>query len=480
MVFTTHIFVFYFLPTVLLVYFALPPCLRMVNGSSETISRACNLWLLLMSYVFYGWWNPWFVLLMLFVTVANYVCGHLMCRPGATLAQRRFWMIASVAASLGTLAFFKYFMFFQANLNHVLARLGGEGVTVVHILLPVGISFYTFQALSYSVDVYRGDAPPARSLGDFACYIALFPQLIAGPIIRYHTIANQLVSRSHSWERFASGAALFVVGFSKKTLLAKPIGSAADAAFGAESLTTVDAWFGVIAYAFQIYFDFSAYSDMAVGLGRMFGFDFIKNFNAPYRADSITDFWRRWHISLSTFLRDYLYIPLGGNRRGPRRTYVNLAIVMLLGGLWHGANWTFIVWGAYHGLLLILERFLGRQSLYQWLPRPLRVGITFVLVLFSWVLFRAETLDDALRYFAIMFGGGALNVESALLAAQLYTQKNLILIALAAWLSVNSLQAYDWSERITWPKALVVGPAFATALMAMFSQSFNPFLYFQF
>jgi alginate O-acetyltransferase complex protein AlgI len=480
MVFTTHIFVFYFLPAVLLVYFALPLVMRMVNRDSQSIARVCNRWLLLMSYVFYGWWNPWFVLLMLFVTVVNFVCGQWMCRKGATPAQRRGWMIVAVAASLGTLAFFKYFVFFQTNLNHVLTQLGGEGVTVLHILLPVGISFYTFQALSYSVDVYRGDAPPARSLGDFACYIALFPQLIAGPIIRYHTIASQLVSRSHTCERFASGAALFVVGFSKKTLLANPIGRVADAAFGAQSLTTVDAWFGVLAYAFQIYFDFSAYSDMAVGLGRMFGFDFIKNFNAPYRADSITDFWRRWHISLSTFLRDYLYIPLGGNRRGPWRTYVNLAIVMLLGGLWHGAAWTFIVWGAYHGLLLMVERVLGKQSLYQRLPRLMRIGITFVLVLFSWVLFRAATLESAMRYFEVMFGGGAWNVESALLAAQLYTQGNLILIALAASLLAFPLQAHDWSEQITWPKALLVGPAFATALMAMFSQSFNPFLYFQF
>ena len=382
MVFTTHIFVFYFLPAVLIVHFALPPCLRLVNGNAATISRACNLWLLLMSYVFYGWWNPWFVLLMLFVTVVNYHCGSLMCRPGATPMQRRFCLIAAVTASLGTLVFFKYFMFLETNVNHVIACLGGEGVTVFYILLPVGISFYTFQALSYSVDVYRGDAPPARSIGDFACYIALFPQLIAGPIIRYHTIANQLVSRSLSCERFASGAALFVVGFSKKTLLANPIGRVADATFNAESLLAIDAWFGVVAYAFQIYFDFSAYSDMAVGLGRMFGFDFMKNFNAPYHADSITDFWRRWHISLSTFLRDYLYIPLGGNRRGPRRTYVNLALVMLLGGLWHGANWTFIVWGAYHGLFLVCERWLGKQSPYHRLPRPLR----------SWLHFRVGAL----------------------------------------------------------------------------------------
>jgi alginate O-acetyltransferase complex protein AlgI len=215
-------------------------------------------------------------------------------------------------------------------------------------------------------------------------------------------------------------------------------------------------------------------------LGRMVGFEFIKNFNAPYRAESITDFWRRWHISLSTFLRDYLYIPLGGNRLGMRRTYANLTLVMLLGGLWHGANWTFVVWGAYHGAWLAFERWLGKQSCYNQLPRPLRVGMTFVLLLFSWVWFRAENLGEALRYLALMLGSGEPNLGSALLAAQLYTEGNLIIMALAAWLAFTSLQAHDWSERITWPKALLVGPAFVLALMAMFAQSFNPFLYFQF
>jgi alginate O-acetyltransferase complex protein AlgI len=480
MVFTTHIFVFYFLPVVLLVYYALPLAVNRFGGRADTLSRCRNLWLLTMSYVFYGWWNPWFILLMLCVSVANYGCGRAICRPGATPRQRRFWLTVAVVASLSTLGFFKYFVFLQNNLNLALAWFGNGGVTVLDVLLPVGISFYTFQALSYSVDVYRGDAPPARSLADFACYIALFPQLIAGPIIRYHTVATQLVSRSHTRERFASGAALFVLGFAKKILLANPLGRIADTAFAAESLTAVDAWFGVVAYAFQIYFDFAGYSDMAVGLGRMIGFEFIKNFNAPYRADSITDFWRRWHISLSTFLRDYLYIPLGGNRHGARWTYVNLTIVMLLGGLWHGANWTFVLWGAYHGLWLAFERWLGKQSAYHRLPRPARVGITFVVVLFSWVLFRAETLGEAGRYFGVMFGGGERGWGTVLLSTQLYTRGNLILMALAAWLALMALQAHDWSEHLTWPKAAVVGSAFVLALMVMYAQAFNPFLYFQF
>jgi alginate O-acetyltransferase complex protein AlgI len=480
MVFTTHIFVFYFLPLVLLVYYAMPWPMERAGWPAGRISQARNFFLLLASYVFYGWWNPWYVLLMLSVSLANYGCGVVMSRADAGPRQR-FWAVtAAVVISLATLGFFKYFVFFQTNFNHVLAWFGSEGTRLWQITLPVGISFYTFHALSYTIDVYRGTAPAARSLTDFACYIALFPQLVAGPIIRYHTVAGQLVERAHTWDRFASGAALFVLGFSKKVLLANPIGEVADAAFAAHSLTALDAWFGVAAYAFQIYFDFSGYSDMAVGLGRLFGFEFMHNFNSPYLADSITEFWRRWHISLSTFLRDYLYIPLGGNRKGPRRTYLNLAIVMLLGGLWHGANWTFVIWGAYHGLCLALERWLSRYGFYQRLPRPLRVGATFVLLLFSWVLFRSSTLGQAATYFGFMFGADAGLENALLLAAQFYARGKVLLMTLCVLLVIWPVQAREWSARLTWPKALVLAPAFCAALMAMFAQSFNPFLYFQF
>jgi alginate O-acetyltransferase complex protein AlgI len=271
-----------------------------------------------------------------------------------------------------------------------------------------------------------------------------------------------------------------MLGFAKKVLLANPIGTVADAAFGARELDAAAAWFGVLAYAFQIYFDFCGYSDMAVGLGRMFGFEFMKNFDAPYHADSITDFWRCWHISLSSFLRDYLYFPLGGNRGGAARTYVNLAVVMFLGGLWHGANWTFIVWGAYHGTLLIAERWAGRRPAYQRLPRPVRVAMTFVLVLGSWVWFRAESLPAAIAYFAAMFGGGGLTPVTALLDGQLYTTSGLVHMAIAALLQCSPWQAHDWSERVTWPQAILAPPIFATALLAMFAQTASPFLYFQF
>jgi alginate O-acetyltransferase complex protein AlgI len=469
MVFTSYIFVFYFLPLVLACYYALPPR-----------STWRNAWLLVTSYIFYGWWNPWFVLLMLFVTAVNYACGRLLTRASVTARQRWWFLTITIVISLALLCFFKYWVFFQTNLNSVLGWFGQPGLRVWVVALPIGISFYIFHALSYAVDVYRGTAPVARSFADFACYIALFPQSIAGPIIRYNTVAHDLRDREHTLARFASGAVLFMLGFAKKVLLANPIGVVADTAFGAQALDAPAAWFGVLAYAFQIYFDFCGYSDMAVGLGRMFGFEFMKNFDSPYRAESITDFWRRWHISLSTFLRDYLYIPLGGNRRGTVRTYINLAVVMLFGGLWHGANWTFIVWGAYHGVLLIAERWAGRKSAYQSLPRSLRIAFTFVLVLGSWVWFRAESLPAALIYFRAMFGGGSLSATTPLLAAQLYAPGKVALMTAAAFLLCVPFQAHDWSENVTWLKAILVPSIFVTAILAMFSQAANPFLYFQF
>jgi alginate O-acetyltransferase complex protein AlgI len=480
MVFTTYLFVFYFLPLTLVCYYALDALGRQAGFSNERTCLALNALLVLASYVFYGWWNPWFIFLMLGITALNYGCGRIL---GLPRVRRRisFWVVTfAITASLSTLGFFKYFLFLEANLNQVLSALGADSLPVLAITLPIGISFYTFHALSYTIDVYRGTAPPVRSFLDFACYIALFPQLVAGPIIRYNTVADQLVSRSHSWEKFASGVTLFILGFAKKILLANPIGRAADAAFGAQSLTALDAWFGALAYALQIYFDFSGYSDMAIGLGRMIGFEFLKNFDSPYKAESITDFWRRWHISLSTFLRDYLYIPLGGNRRGPVRTYVNLIVVMLLGGLWHGANWTFVVWGGYHGTLLALERFRGKRSWYQQGPRSVRVAVTFVLVLISWVLFRSASLHEALHFLRAMIGQGGNSTAMLLVPALLYAPGTLLTMAIGAVVVAWPIQAHDWSSRVTWPKAILVHPLFCVSLLAMFSQSFNPFLYFQF
>lgn len=466
MVFSSHIFIFYFLPAVLLVYYLLP--------------ARKNLFLLIVSYIFYGWTDPRLVILMFTTTLINYICGNIIHRAENDSRRRRTALAASIAASLALLGFFKYVGFVETNLNAVLGAFGAPLLPVLHVVLPAGISFYTFHCISYTVDIYRGEARPVRRLSDFACFVALYPQLIAGPIIRYHTIAEQLISRKHTFQRFSSGTALFILGFAKKVLIANEIGHVADAVFGAQAPTMLDAWFGVTAYAFQIYFDFSAYSDMAVGLGRMIGFEFMRNFDGPYRSESITEFWRRWHISLSTFLRDYLYKPIGGNRISPRRTYVNLAIVMLLGGLWHGASWTFVIWGAYHGALLAWERWMGKESLYARMPRPVRILSTFILVLFSWVLFRSETFADAMRYFAAMFGLLPHASGTPLLAAFLYTPATVAMMFFCSILVLNPVQAFDWVNRITWPRALVLVILFAYSLATLFVQSFNPFLYFQF
>ena len=469
MVFTSYFFVFYFLPVMLAVYYLLPARLDWRNR-----------WLLVGSYIFYGWWNPWFVLLMFAVTVVNYGCGWLMERKEASERQRKIAVTTAVVFSLGLLVFFKYAGFLQANVNHVLALIGATGMRVWTIILPVGISFYIFQALSYAIDVYRRDASAAKSFTDFACYIALFPQMIAGPIIRYTMIAQELRERPHDAERFATGVALFILGFAKKILLANPMGAVADSAFGAQTLNASAAWLGVVAYALQIYFDFSGYSDMAVGLGRLFGFEFQRNFNAPYQAESITDFWRRWHISLSTFLRDYLYVPLGGNRMGTLRTYLNLALVMVLGGLWHGANWTFVVWGAYHGALLIAERWAGRKPFYHRCPRFIRITLTLVLVLFSWVWFRAETLSGADAYFRALFGCGGTDATTPLLLAQLCAPGKLVVLGIAALCVVSPRQAHEWAASLTGFKVCLLGAVFVLALMTMMTQTQNPFLYFQF
>src|SRR5688572_15898666 len=315
-------------------------------------------------------------------------------------------MWASVLSNLLFLAYFKYIGFATENLRILAAKfgLGEDAIPYLSVALPIGISFYTFQSMSYCIDIYRGDARPMRRIMNFFAFETLYPQLVAGPIVRYLEISEQLNHRVHTVEKFARGVAFFAMGMAMKILLANPMGHVADRAFDAAGLAWYDAWYGVVAYAFQIYFDFAGYSNMAIGLALMIGFVFPQNFNQPYLADSITDFWRRWHITLSTFLRDYLYIPLGGNRLGNVRTYVNLMTVMVIGGLWHGASWNFVIWGAIHGVVLGVERMQGKDSFYRSLPRPIRVAITFFIVCIAWVFFRAETLPQAMSYLSSLFG----------------------------------------------------------------------------
>jgi alginate O-acetyltransferase complex protein AlgI len=468
MVFTTQIFVCYFLPLFLLVYYNLPYHWR-------------NTWITLGSYVFYGWWEPWFAGLMLFTTVLDYTWGKVITRPGATSGERKLAVVACVATNLCLLGFFKYYMFAADTFNALLGALGKEPVRVLQVILPIGISFYTFHSLTYVIDLYRGHAEPAKSFSGFAAFVALFPDLVAGPIIRYKTLAAQLRDRDHTVARFSSGVAIFIVGFAKKILLANPCGVVADAAFNAGNPYALDAWVGILGYAFQIYFDFCGYSDMAVGLGRMLGFEFLKNFDAPYRSESITELWRRWHISLSSVLRDYLYFALGGNRKGEGRTYFNLAVVMVIGGFWHGAKWNFLLWGTFHGLFLAAERWRGKRSFYEALPRPGRIGMTFLLMLLSWVLFRADNLTAAMDYYRAMFGLSAAGNTAPLLGAIIYTPYHLLILAICAVLVFQPLQAHDWAEApVTWGRTALVVPLFVLSLMTMYSQAFNPFLYFQF
>lgn len=470
MVFSSHIFLFWFLPLALLLYYAAP------RGGRSLV-------LTLLSYVFYGWWNPWFTLLMLASTAIDYLCGLAISAERATPRRRKAALVASIVSNLGLLGFFKYAVFFAESASRV-SELFGLGAVeapdfLTRVVLPVGISFYTFQSMSYAIDLYRGHAARARNFVDFACYVSMFPQLVAGPIVRYGTLADQLRDRPHTLPGFVAGMTRFSYGFAKKILLANPMGRIADLAFEAGSLNGPVAWAGLLAYALQIYFDFSAYSDMAIGLGRMMGFRFPENFNSPYRATSLTEFWRRWHISLSTFLRDYLYIPLGGNRMGSWRTYGNLLFVMFVGGLWHGAQWTFVIWGGLHGLVLALERW-GRGRTGFTLPRPLGwAGTTFV-VLLAWVFFRSPDLAGAFAYLAALFGGGEDSAASATLAALVLAPASLLQLALGAavaWLLPNTGQ---WLRRLDGWKVALGLLLLGASVRVMGLQGFNPFLYFQF
>jgi alginate O-acetyltransferase complex protein AlgI len=484
MVFSSHLFLFWFLPLTLLAYYAVG-------------RRGRHVVLTLLSYAFYGWANPWFVLLMLGSTLIDYVCGLVIMRKGVepnptldalpkdrprTRAQRTALTI-SIVSNLTLLGFFKYFNFAVDNYNGLAELLGLDFAvweSALRVTLPLGISFYTFQSMSYSIDVYRGDARGMSNLLDFACYVAMFPQLVAGPIIRFSEVAEQLRSRTHTLEKFARGIAMFSLGMGKKVLLANPCGKVADTVFDAGSADVVQSWYGAVAYAMQIYFDFSAYSDMAIGLGLMFGFVFAKNFDSPYKSQSITEFWRRWHISLSTWLRDYLYVPLGGNRVGPVRTYVNLATVMLLGGLWHGSSWNFVIWGAIHGSWLAFERAMGKDSFYRFLPAPGRMALTFFIVLISWVFFRAPDLATSVGYLGAMFGLTTPQPGAPLLDVVIYEPYYVGTFALAAGIAFFGTQSWDWTRTLTPLKAVAALALFWLSVLVLFTQSYNPFIYFIF
>lgn len=470
MVFSSLSFLIVFLPVLLAVYFLIPRRRRCLRS-----------WVLLaFSLFFYACAGPKFLLLMLGSITLNYLCG-LFCNITYIEKFRKAALITAIVLNLGLLGIFKYAAFAVQTLNNL-----GALLPVPQITLPIGISFFTFQGLSYVIDVWRGDAAVQRNPMKVALYIAFFPQLVAGPIVRYTTISVEISVRQESLDEFADGVQRFLFGLGKKMLLANGIAVVADAAFAASSPSVLFAWLGALAYTLQIYFDFSAYSDMAIGLGRMFGFHFLENFNYPYIADSVTDFWRRWHISLSSWFRDYVYIPLGGNRCSHLRHIFNLLVVWTLTGLWHGASWNFVAWGLWFFFLLVGEKYIWGNLLSR-CPAALRHFYAMLAVIFSWVLFRADSLQSAAQYIGAMFGASGMWLDGQAIyqLIEYWPEWLFGLIAclpVAKWLRVRlSASTNKLAEPL-----LQFGPKVIALILLLLSYtklvsgSFNPFIYFRF
>ena len=467
MVFSSLTFLMLFLPTVLLIYFAVP-------------RQGKNAVLFIFSLLFYAWGEPIYVGLMIFSTVLDYTCGWLVEKYRGT-SKQKIGLLISVFTNLSLLFFFKYTDFFIGTINTVF----GTDIAMLNLPLPIGISFYTFQTMSYTIDVYRGDAKVQKNILSFGAYVSLFPQLIAGPIVRYQDVADQLNERTHSFDRFGDGVKRFVTGLGKKVLLANNIGLLWDAISKtkAENLTTLAAWLGIIAFAFQIYFDFSGYSDMAIGLGKMFSFEFLENFNYPYTSKSVTEFWRRWHISLGTWFRDYIYIPLGGNRKGLPIQIRNIAIVWLLTGFWHGASWNYVLWGVFYGLLLTAEKLF----LLKWLKKaPAFVGhiYTMFAVLFGWVLFAFEDFGKGVAFLKTMFGGGSGFISNSTLY-QILSYLPLLIVCLVAATPLakkiyGKLSCKAGEVVLLTVDSVRIAGIMLLSIAYLISGSYNPFLYFRF
>ncbi|WP_186160692.1 MBOAT family O-acyltransferase [Burkholderia gladioli] len=473
MVFSSIVFLGLFLPVTFVTYYLAP-------------ARFRNALLALASIVFYAWGEPRFVILMLGSVAMNFWGARLLDR---TRARRRV-LGCLVGLNLLLLGIFKYANFAVDNLNALLVPAGLSAISIKAVALPIGISFYTFHAISYLVDIYRRNATPNRNIVDYSLYIMLFPQLVAGPIIRYKDIHTQLARRDSTLDDITAGILRFTMGLAKKVLIANQLGLIADTGFNApaDQLGAAAAWFCLLCYTLQIYFDFSGYSDMAIGLGRLFGFRFPENFNYPYSARSIQDFWRRWHISLSTWFRDYVYIPLGGNRRGEGRTLLNLWIVFLLTGIWHGASWNFVVWGALHGFFLMLERF-GRNAGLP-VPRPLAQLYAMLVVMLAWVFFRTESLPQARHYLLALIGHWPAAQQGVTLAS-LWSTQTLVLLVVAVLLALGAYPLLQrrlqpmWARLATlsldgWLRAALVAPALILSAMSIALGQYNPFIYFRF
>ena len=479
MVFSSFVFLLVFLPIVLFLYYICP-------------ARCRNVLLLIASLIFYAWGEPIYVLLMLFSTVFDYTNGRLIeyfqkkNRPGSAKVT----LIVDLCGNLAILGFFKYADFVIGNINSIT----GAGLSLLHIALPIGISFYTFQTMSYTIDVYRGEVEAQHNILDFATYVTLFPQLIAGPIVQYKTVAKELKHRRVTVTEFSEGAFRFSIGLAKKVLLANQIGSLWNTISQMQQLSAATAWLGAIAYSFQIYFDFSGYSDMAIGLGRMFGFHFLENFNFPYMSKSITEFWRRWHISLSSWFREYVYIPLGGNRRGKARQLFNIMVVWMLTGLWHGANWNFILWGLYYGVLLMIEKLFLLKRLEK-LPAWVGHLYSMFLVVIGWTIFAQTDMGSLTGYFKAMFGGNGA-VDSSFFY---FLRCNAVLLIALVLCSIdyrglvrkirkgeavqkegNIYDVIETSRGWTAAKPVIMVALLVVSFAFLVGDSYNPFLYFRF
>lgn len=464
MVFSSLVFMFAYLPITLLAYYLVP-------------RQGRNIFLFIVNLIFYGWGEPKLVLLMVFNIFFNYIGGWLVDKYRADAKKKKLFLILTCVLDIGILAVFKYTGMITETLN----MLPFLNIPELQISLPIGISFYTFQTMSYVIDVYRDDAPVSKNFINFGTYVALFPQLIAGPIVRYRDVAEQLVNRRETLEMFTKGVKLFMVGLAKKVIIANTMGTLTTNIFATtDENGVVGTWVGMIAYTFQIYFDFSGYSDMACGLGNMMGFEFLKNFNYPYIAKSITDFWRRWHISLSTWFKEYVYIPLGGNRKGVKRQILNLLIVWGLTGLWHGAAYNFVLWGLYYGLLLILEKFVLKKFLDR-LPSFVQHIYTLFIIIIGWGLFYFTDVGQLGEFMVDLF-----NFGNGICGDQAFNliMSNLLMLIIAAVASTPlATMLYTRFEhtRFMWiPETLYCMGVLAVSTASLVNQSYNPFLYFRF
>ncbi len=461
MVFSSLIFLFIFLPLFLAAYYISPRCMR-------------NFIFFAGSLIFYAWGEPIYVLVMLFSAMWDYCMGLLIAKNRHRKQIARLGLISSIAVNIALLGFFKYFNFFMDSLNHTF----GLNISFLTIALPIGISFYTFQTMSYTIDLYRGKIDVQRNFISFGAYVAMFPQLIAGPIVTYDKVAKELDHRTETVGQFADGVLLFIQGLGKKVLIANQIGLLWETMHTTppEELSVLGAWLGMIAFALQIYFDFSGYSDMAVGLGKMFGFELPKNFNYPYTAKSVSEFWRRWHMTLTSWFRNYVYIPLGGNRVRSLKLYRNLLIVWFLTGFWHGAGWNFIVWGLYFAFFIILERIF-LQKLLNRIPIWLAHGYLLLVVLLGWVFFASDSLSDAGVYLKTMFGlAGTDWVNST----ALYSLSNYFMIFLFGFIAATPLVWRYFQKLSFWFQLLLYVLLLLICTAYLVDETYNPFLYFRF